>query len=457
MRGLGNQNAVDGRLDAVGVWVRESIPPMTSLQRVEVLQRVVGKMGVTGMPGTTGMTGKHGSAARPSRWMVASFMGLAVASAVLVFLSRPGGRGWRLDRALDYRVEGGEIGDGGYIRSFNSKGSASKGPALLFSEGTELHLMSGARGRLTSVDRRGARLAIEEGEAEVKVTPRPGARWLVDAGPFLITVKGTVFKAAWDGATEHLDIWMKHGLVSVAGPLADGVLAVSAGQHLSVDVRKKEVLLRQFEPAEPGNAPEVDGRSGPEVTPSEPGSGDAPPSLRPGAAAMNRGAATGGVHRATGLGAGRWAAALAAGNLDLILREAEQRGLRRSLARSSREDLAALSDAARYRRRDDLAHRGLLAERERFPRSGRASDSAFLLGRLAEAKPDGEARAIEWYDVYLKEAPSGAYSSEALGRKMVATKRLRGLSPARELASEYVQRYPSGTYAGAARALLDAP
>src|SRR3569833_1377794 len=82
--------------------------------------------------------------------------------------------------ARAYRIEGGESGDGGYVRSF-----AAGGPVLRFAEGTSMHLMPGARGRLGRIDAHGARFAIEQGEAEVKVPPRPGARWLIDVGFFL--------------------------------------------------------------------------------------------------------------------------------------------------------------------------------------------------------------------------------------------------------------------------------
>src|SRR6185295_3358237 len=103
----------------------------------------------------------------------------------------------------------------------------------------------------------GARFAIEQGEAQVSVTPRPGARWLIDAGPFLITVQGTRFSAAWDGATERLDIRMAHGLVSVTGPVADGKIAVRAGQRLTINVRQREVLLRPSEDLSPDTAGEA--------------------------------------------------------------------------------------------------------------------------------------------------------------------------------------------------------
>ncbi len=428
----GDTGLSTARLDVVAQLARTASAPMTPLQRMVGLQLVNERVAARG---------RRRAPWKP--WMVVSLLGAAaVTGAVVVGSSSFFQTAGPETGALAYKIEGGTVGDGGYIRSFDPAGSL-----LRFGEGTELRLMAGARGRLSSVDDKGARFAIEEGEAEVKVTPLPGARWLVDAGPFLITVRGTVFTAAWDGATERLDIRMKKGLVSVTGPVADGVMAVRAGQHLSINMRKKEILLR-----------EIDGPEARSDAPSQTPSADAfaPASSRiPG----TRPAPMGSARTALASGSRSWAAALAAGDLDLILGDAETRGLRRSLWETSSEDLAALADAARYRRRDDIARQALIAERERFPRSSRARDSAFLLGRLEESKADAEssARALKWYDLYLKEAPSGAYSSEALGRKMTATERLRGVSAAREVADQYLRRFPRGTYAGAARALRETP
>ncbi|MES1172428.1 MAG: FecR domain-containing protein [Bacteroidota bacterium] len=406
---------------------------MTPLQRMEGLQVVNARL-----------------EARPRRRataLILSVLGTAAMATGAIVVIRSGNHlGVSDGDTLGYRIEGGEVGDGGYIRSFSPAGSL-----LHFEEGTELRLMARARGRLTSVDEQGARFAIEEGEAEVKVTPRPKARWLVDAGPFLITVRGTVFTAAWNGATERLDIRMKKGLVSVTGPLANGVMSVRAGQHLSVNVRSKEVLLREMAREPDAAAPAGAGDVYPGVMPPETNRGG---SSRGPAAAV----AAAATARGTGTTSARsWSAALAAGDLESILTDAESRGLRRSLAGAGSEDLAALADAARYLRRDDVARQALMTARERFPRSARARDSAFLLGRLEEARTDGGERALQWYDSYLRESPSGAYSSEALGRKMTATERLRGIPAARQVADEYLRRFPNGTYAGAARALRDAP
>ncbi len=457
-RSDGDREIVNG-FEAVASLAREAAPPMTPLQRMRGLQAV---------------TARTEARRRKQRSLFValslSTCGVVAAGAAALFLGpsalhrhRTAGASAGAGEAstLSYRVDNGEIGDGGYLRSFGGSGVG-----LLFAEGTELRLAAGARGRLTSVDGQGARFAIEQGEAEVNVVPRAGARWLIDAGPFLITVHGTTFTAAWDGEREQLEIRMKRGLVSVSGPVADGKLAVRAGQRLTINVPEREVLLRPSDDAD-----EAADTAPAEATPAPSPSSSSPSAVEPSApeapAAVEARVTTGSPARSSApraavavrasAAARSWTAALAAGDFQAILLEAEHRGLRRSLVEARSEDLAALADAARYLRREDVARQALIAQRERFPQSDRAHEAAFLLGRLTEGGGEGDIRALSWYDRYLSEAPAGAYASEALGRKMTATEKLRGLAAAQDIARDYLRRFPHGTYAGAARALSEAP
>ena len=150
-----------------------------------------------------------------------------------------------------------------------------------------------------------------------------------------------------------------------------------------------------------------------------------------------------------------WADHLAHGRWDRILEEVEQRGVDATLESAPSEELFALADAARYRRRTDLARAALLAQRRRFPGSARSVDATFLLGRVEESRD--RAQALGWYDEYLERAPTGTYSAEAWGRKMVLTNELKGRASARPIAEEYLRRFPNGSYAGAARALTTDP
>jgi hypothetical protein len=333
--------------------------------------------------------------------------------------------------ALAYQVEGGSIVEGGYLRE-----AGRSGIKVLFSEGTEFILMPGTRSRLRSVDAAGARIAIEHGTASFQVTPSADHRWQVDVGPFLVTVKGTVFTVSWDAATETFELALRHGRVVVNGPVNGGEIALRAGERLRVDLPRGETRISDDHVDEASSAGEAPEAALPSELPPA-------PSERPSA------------HRAEG--ERRWAAALAAGHLDRILAEAERAGVKATLDRASSDDLLALADAARYRRRMDLARDALLAARRRFPGSPRALDAAFRLGRVEEARDDGLARAVEWYDAYLTQAPRGTYASEALGRKMTLMNKLGGASRARPVAEEYLRRFPSGTYAGPARTFVRAP
>lgn len=346
---------------------------------------------------------------------------------------------------LSYRVEGGTVVEGGYLRE-----SGSDAIKLRFNEGTQFMLVPGTRARLRTVSSLGARIAIEHGTASFQVTPRSEARWQIDVGPFLVTVKGTVFTVSWDAIRERFELRLRRGAVSVSGPVSTGEISVKAGQRLVVNLPKKETVITEED--------DVDGR-GWGASPSEEPAvhSETSVSLIPRSASRtasrNHPPAKGSGDAKLGAGQG-WAEAVAAGQWDRVLGEVDRAGVKQTLAHASSEDLLALADASRYRQRRGLARAALLAERSRFPGSRAALDAAFLLGRLAESRPGEMREAAEWYDTYLAAAPTGTYASEALGRKMMATRQLRGTAAAESLATEYVRRFPAGPYAGAARALL---
>ena len=348
---------------------------------------------------------------------------------------------------LAYQIEGGSVIEGGYLRE-----SGHAGIKLLFNEGSQFVFLPGTRGRLRSVAPKGARVAIEHGKASFQVTPSTDRRWLVEAGPFLITVKGTVFTVAWDPSSERFELSLRHGRVEVSGPVSGGDIVLRAGQQLVVNLAKAETLIMEEKPEETV-VESVGAATSRAIIPSAlraPLMRDKPALPSPsGAPVPATVAKLEGEHR--------WTDELASGHWDHILEEVERTGIKAALDKASSEDLFALADAARYRRRMDLAREALLAERRRFPGSPRALDALFLLGRVAESGERGATRAIAWYDDYLSRAPAGAYAAEALGRKMTLTSESGGSEEARPLAEEYLRRFPKGSYAGSARALQRAP
>jgi hypothetical protein len=349
--------------------------------------------------------------------------------------------------ALAYQIEGGRVLEGGYLRE-----SAHDGIKLFFNEGTKFVLMPGTRGRLRAVDKEGARVAIEHGTASFEVTQSSDRRWLVEVGPFLVEVKGTVFTVSWDASSERFELRLRHGRVVVSGPVSGADITLRAGQRLVVNLAKAETVITEDKPekvvGEVVGAPASPAATPPTVRPSV--ATDKPAGRNPAATpAPSTVASTQGEHR--------WADKLASGHWDRILEDVERAGIKVTLDKASSEDLFALADAARYRRRTDLARAALLAERSRFPGSPRSLDAVFLLGRVEESGEHGMTRAIEWYDEYLARAPSGAYAAEAWGRKMILTNELEGPARARPIAEEYLRRFPKGSYGRWARALRRVP
>ena len=349
---------------------------------------------------------------------------------------------------LTYRIDGGNVIEGGYLRE-----SGHAGMNVVFNEGSTFALTPGTRGRIRVVDRDGAHVAIEHGTASFRVTHGSGRRWLVDVGPFLVTVKGTVFTVTWEPLSERFELRLRRGSVVVSGPVSAGEIALRAGQRLVVNLAKVETVITEesSEPASGGAAAGAPTPAGMTVPlPEPPLLPGQPATTVPSSAPVPATLAKSAVDRA-------WSAEVARGHWDRILQDVKRAGVDATLSKASSDDLFALADAARYRRRPDLARAALLAERRRFPDSPRALDAIYLLGRVEESRESGTAEALAWYDQYLARAPAGPFVGEALGRKMTLTDAREGPAKARPIAEDYLRRFPKGNYAGSARELIRAP
>lgn len=337
------------------------------------------------------------------------------------------------ESALSLKVRGGTLAENGHVAA------APGGEAALeFSDGTRVVLEQGTLARVGSVGPHGATIVIEHGHVRVGVEPRPAARWVLDAGPFRVEVKGTVFEVDWQPETGRLLVDLDRGVVRVSGPSLAEPIVLRGHQSITVDARAGEATIRDS-----GIQP---------VAPAAPAPVEAPAPATPVPAAPSA------VHASRSRSSAHpaWPALLAAGKLQQILADAERIGMETVLAHHGSADLAALADAARYGSRHDIARRALLAQRTRFAGSAHASEAAFLLGRIDEASEGGDNEALRWYDRYLHEAASGPYAAEVLGRKMAIIQRSQGNAKAEPVAEEYLRRYPAGSYAELARKLLRA-
>jgi hypothetical protein len=424
--------------DAVDI-ARRHFGHMSERQRDVVLAALRSKMAGRGRP-------------RVAAWSFAAAGAVALCAVVSIVATR---HRWHAD-ALSFRVEGGDLGAGGSVES-----GAGGHPVVRFSDGSEVALGAGARAHVRTVDEHGANVTLDEGQAHVYVVHAPSTHWAFDAGPYVVHVTGTAFGLSWASADDRLDVRLENGSVAVSGPEFETPVALRAGQWLTV--RSREVLIRDLAAHDDAAKGSLSTLGGPQAALAAPPAVERDP--RPEAAELEAPAEPAEPRRravrsrastpAISQGHG-WAAELADGKFAAIVDEALGLGLEPVYAGSGADDLAALADAARYTRHFDVARGALLAQRQRFVASERARIAAFSLGRLSEAQRD-DRTALSWFETYLQEAPEGTYASEALGRKMLLVEQLDGGDAARPLASAYLHRFPSGTYAKAAHAIAPGP
>ncbi|HXU04318.1 MAG TPA: FecR domain-containing protein, partial [Polyangia bacterium] len=327
---------------------------------------------------------------------------------------------------LSYRVDNQDPPSGGYLLAPQTEESL-----LAFSDGSKVKMAARARGRVVEVSSRGARFALDAGQASVDIVPRPRAQWSFEAGPFRVSVHGTSFTIAWSPVDAVFEVHLASGAISVASPVAGPEIQMRAGQTLRVSLRDQSSTLGSLgrevpSPAE--SAPAANSSEPPRTAPNGP---PEPPRWS---------------HRG-------WMSALSQNRAADILADAERRGPTSVIERADSDDLWALANAARYAGRHALAGQALNAHRRRFPSSERSREAAFLLGRLHDGDSD-PSEALGWYDRYLVEAHDGVGVADALGRKMTLLERSNRRAEALAVAREYLRRSPRGTYANAARALV---
>jgi len=128
-------------------------------------------------------------------------------------------------------------------------------------------------------------------------------------------------------------------------------------------------------------------------------------------------------------------------------------GFGRVLGESSGADLLLLADSARYAGDSGHAKQAPVAARGR----GEKGRTAFLLGKIAADSSGAPGEAAQWFEAYLAEAPGGDLAEQALGRLIELYRRTGRTGEAQSAATKYIEKYPGGGYAGAARSVLVGP
>jgi TolA-binding protein len=345
---------------------------------------------------------------------------------------------WRTHRPLSFEVDQAArfASDNAGIGTWVSAPETEAVP-VRFSDGTRVVLAAGARARITQVDRQGVGIVVERGRLGFGVVHREATRWSIATGPFAVTVTGTEFDLGWQPETETLEVAVRQGSVVVTGcqfgggrPVgANEVLRTRCGDTLSLTTTRR---------AEPEGSAES-------AAPS------AQALVEPGSATVDRSPRGSEPAAAT---APTWQVMARGGHYRTAFDLASRAGFENECARVTASELALLMDVARYAGHVDRAEQAARTLRSRFAGKPQAALAAFTLGRIAFDRASDYGDAARWFRVYLSEQPAGALAREAEGRLMESLARSGQASQARQVAREYLQRYPEGPHARVARQLI---
>lgn len=344
--------------------------------------------------------------------------------------------GWLLSPGplLEYTVEGARA-EHGTVKTENQ-------PAWVhFSDESELFAAPRTTLQIDVVGERAALARLVQGSLNVSVRHAEKTDWRFLAGPYEVRVVGTKFDLAWDAFRSRLSLVMHEGQVRVVGAGEDRVLV--GGQRLDLERDPAEPVTQEDDRAS------VTANTGEAPAPTADASAPARSPARGSKPALPaRGGATHAHPQSSS-----WSALVAAGRFEEVVQKAQLEGTASVHAKRPPHDLRALAQAASYTGRSELSAKTWLALRNRS-RGRNAEQAAFFLGRTLEqqGKPS---EALHWLRTYLREAPQGVYAAEALGEVLTLVRRMNGTAPAQPIAKEYLERFPKGSYAAAARAVLD--
>lgn len=376
---------------------------------------------------------------RPSRWKWAAgalVVAAAAAGSLIYGLSRP--------RA----PLGASFGDHPLAVGEWVSATEAGTPPIRFSDGSQVSLSPGSRARLATLDAVGAHLVLESGAADVRVTPNHGARYKVSLGPFAVDVTGTRFDVGFRPTDELFTLTLHEGKVIVSGCVLGTGRELLAGESLSASCRGGHFEISAAGahplPSSAAGAPSAVA-SGAEAIAEEAVAEAASASASPPEAEAPR-AATAVVQN--------WQTLSKQGRFTDAYALIEQDGFDAAISRAAVSELALLGDTARFAGKPADALGAYQALRSRGAGSVAAKQAAFSIARVHFDQRAAYADAARWFRTYLAEQPGGPFAREAQGRLMEALSRSGDRASARQVATEYLAKYPHGPHERVARQLV---
>lgn len=375
---------------------------------------------------------------RSSRmWVAAALCAAAIGVGMLIPQSWEGLLGRGTDQArVSFEVDGTTIGPDVAGRG-HLIASESIPVGVRLSDRSQINLQPHTTIRLAALNDGVVIARVSQGTLDVDVIHQEHTDYQFFAGPYLVKVIGTAFRLSYQPESHVFDLKMRAGTVEVVEP--DGnVRRVSGDQSLHL---------------KSGGTTEVSGALGDgAVEPSLPsgrdGSAEAADALSVTSPSLR------GTPSPQTKSMPDFHALASQGNFAEIVRIAQAQGLADLLVKAPADQLQELAQAARYSGHFDLAERVWQKMSARFGTGLAGQNAVFFLGRLAEQRGQYSS-ALTRYESYLRTSPQGVYAQEAWGRKLQLSEKSRGQEATRQVAEQYLQRFPRGPYAKTARNLVD--
>jgi TolA-binding protein len=364
---------------------------------------------------------------------------LVAAAVVLLVPERPS--------ALTFQVGG----SAGLLKTWLAAPAASP-LELKFSEGTQVRLEAAARGRVVDIDARGASLALESGRLHADVVHKQDSAWKVVAGPYTVSVRGTVFDVNWDPHSEQLSVSVSRGVVAVqeAGTATEQTVRARQTLRATATGHRVELLNLDSGVGSPSADPALSAAA-PDGTETSSEHAGGAPDVVPASAASSAKAPQ--FKTETGRGPA-WREYAKRGALREAFASADAVGFANICSNASAAELLLLGDGARLSGKPEQADLAFLTLRRQYPSDPRRAAAAFSLGKVAFDQRRAYQQAAEWFSTSLREEPRGPLAREASGRLIEALRRTGNAAGAQSVARDYLAHYPDGPHADLARSVL---
>lgn len=362
--------------------------------------------------------------------------------------------------------------------------STEKTPVpIIFDRGSRFVLKGKSSAMVSEVRSEQVTIQLHQGRLESTVNGDGVTRWTVQAGPYTVTVLGTVFSVDWQTNEGQLEVSVQQGRVRISDQRDASEVVLVSGERLAVNSETGNSLVTKMalkneqstanrlgEQVISGDEVRENEKENPSPQKKETTVERNTVSSRPGDQKTNHDTSSSRliapssddrlqVSARTPLGPHREERQMDAEE-ELLqpaeVQDSENDPVHISLHPNGGVDLDTLWQRAnreRYLKRADQATKLFQSLRRRFPASGRAQTAAFLIGKIALEQQRDPRVAQKWFEQYLREAKTGRLAADAIGYLMEIYDTTGQEQKARKAANQYLERFAGGPFSSLAQSI----